>query len=267
MPRPPRRIEPDLCYHVINRGNGRQRLFHQPGDYQAFVAILADALQRFDVHLLCWCLMPNHWHLVLRPRRRRAMIDFMRWITVTHARRRHEHYHSDAGHLYQGRYKSFPVEQDRHFLVLCRYVEANALRAKLVKPAQAWPWSSLHQRDQRIARSATRAPSLKPTPKPTPTRIRTPTPAPALAAWPVERPRGWIALVNQPLEKQEQQRLRESIRRERPLGCDSWVKKIAAKLGLQQTLRPRGRPRRPLESLGPRQRRRRKGEQVGHIGK
>ena len=87
MPRALRTIDPDLCYHVINRGNARQAIFHKPGDYQAFVGILAEGLRRFGVELLCWCLMPNHWHLVLRPRSRTAMIDFMRWVTVTHVRR------------------------------------------------------------------------------------------------------------------------------------------------------------------------------------
>jgi putative transposase len=235
MPRTSRQIEPGGCYHVINRGNGRQVLFHKTGDYQAFLQILAEGLRRFDVALLCWCLMPNHWHLVLRPRSRRAMIDLMRWVTVTHVRRHHAHYQADAGHLYQGRYKSFPVGEDRYFLVLCRYVEANALRARRVKRAEDWRWSSLHQRMQRVA---------------------SPPPLP-LGEWPVQRPRGWGALVNEPLREDEERDVRISMERERPFGDPAWVRRIAAKLGLGQTLRPRGRPRKPVEQLSLRQRQRR----------
>src|ERR1041384_2394181 len=121
MPRAPRNIEPDICYHILNRGNGRQHLFFKPQDYQAFLDILGEALKRYDVELLCWCLMPNHWHLVLRPRSKKALARFMLFLTVTHVRRHHKHHRADPGHLYQGRYKSFPVEEDDYFLALCRY--------------------------------------------------------------------------------------------------------------------------------------------------
>ena len=88
--------------------------------------------------------MPNHWHLVLRPMEVTALAGFMGWVGVTHVRRHHEHYHRrGGGHLYQGRFKSFPTKNDEHFLTLCRYVEANALRAGLVEKAQDWRWSSL----------------------------------------------------------------------------------------------------------------------------
>jgi putative transposase len=240
MPRPLRTIAPETCYHVINRGNGRQAIFHKPRDYQAFVDILTEGAGRFSVELFCWCLMPNHWHLVLRPRSRTALIDFMRWVTITHVRRHHAHYEANAGHLYQGRYKSFPVEEDHYFLVLCRYVEANALRARLVKSAEHWQWSSLHQRATRRA-------------------------TPPLTEWPVERPRGWSALVNEPLHEAEQREVSTSIKRERPLGEPAWVRRMATKLGLTQTLRPRGRPRQPMTKLSPRQRRRR-AKEVGAKG-
>src|SRR4051794_21209388 len=134
MPRSARAVEAGLTYHVLNRGNGRLHLFRKAEDFEAFGRVLAEGLARYPVDLFTWCLMGNHWHLVLRPRADRALADLMRWVGVTHVRRHHAHHHtSGGGHLYQGRYKSFPVEDDRHFLVLCRYVESNPLRAKLVR--------------------------------------------------------------------------------------------------------------------------------------
>lgn len=242
MPRLLRRIEPDLVYHVLNRGNRRMRIFRKPRDYQAFLVCLTQALARYRVELLAWCLMPNHWHLVLRPRGEDQLQQFMRWLTVTHVRRHHGHYGQATGHLYQGRYKHFCVEADDYFLNLCRYVEANALRGKLVSQAQQWPWSSLHQRLHRVAE-------------------------PPLCDWPMDRPRAWTALVNEAMPQEQLQQMREHLKRDRPLGSEKWTKAIAARLGLEQTLRPRGRPERPMESLSPRQRRRREAKLIGHNGK
>ena len=118
-----------MIYHVLNRGNGRLRLFHNEGDYDAFEQVLIEGLKRYPVALLTYCLMPNHWHLVVRPRTDVALGRLMGWIGVTHVRRHHEHSHRrGTGHLYQGRFKSFPVAEDKYFLTLCRYVEGNAVR-------------------------------------------------------------------------------------------------------------------------------------------
>src|SRR5262250_2597411 len=89
----------------------------------------------------------NHWHLVLWPQREGELTAFVRWLTHTHTQRWHAHYHtSGTGHLYQGRFKSFPIEQDDHLYTVLRYVERNSLRADLVPRVQDWRWSSLHQR-------------------------------------------------------------------------------------------------------------------------
>jgi putative transposase len=230
-----------LIYHVLNRGNRRMMIFRKDGDFEAFLTILAEGLKRFDVELLAWCLMGNHWHLVLRPRRAGQMQAFMQWVTLTHVRRHHEHHGRASGHLYQGRYKHFPVEQDEHLLTLLRYVEANALRAGLVKRAQDWRWSSLHQRLRRMN-------------------------VPPLSDWPVDRPADWTRLVNQAMDDSQLKRVRQSIDRDRPLGSPAWVTRMAGKLGLEQTLRERGRPRKPLEKLSKRQRRRREKAEIGQKG-
>ena len=96
------------------------------------------------MRILSYCLMPNHWHLLLYPRNDNDMPHFMRWLGLTHTQRWHAaHKTVGYGHLYQGRYKSFPVQTDEHFLQVARYIERNPLRARLVITAHAWRWSSL----------------------------------------------------------------------------------------------------------------------------
>ncbi|HEX8520722.1 MAG TPA: transposase [Tepidisphaeraceae bacterium] len=174
MPRRARSVAGGIIYHVLNRANARATLFDDEGEYDAFERVLAEALERTPVDLFSWCLMPNHWHLVLRPRRDRDLPEFMRWLTVTHTQRWHAHHHtSGSGHLDQGRYKSFPVQEDLHFLIVCRYVERNALRANLVGRAENWRFSSLWRRHRGLGLGL-------------------------LSEWPVERPEDWIQFVNEP---------------------------------------------------------------------
>jgi putative transposase len=208
-----------MIYHVLNRGNGRMSLFHKEEDFAAFEKVLGQGLARYPVDLLAYCLMGNHWHLVLRPHSDRSLSDLMRWVGVTHVRRHHEHYHNGSGgHLYQGRFKSFAIQEDGHFLRVCRYVEANAARAGIVPSAQDWPFGSL----------ATRARKLE---KPF-----------ELADWPVARPARWAALLSEPMARDDLESLRKCLAKGRPFGDDDWVERTARRLGLESTLRDRGRP-------------------------
>ncbi len=130
MPRPPRADVAGGLYHALNRGNSRARIFRKEADDEAFERILAEGLERYEVPWYGFQLMPSHWHLVLRPNRDGEMSRFLRRITATHTMRTHAHYHtSGEGHVYQGRFKSFPIEEFRHFLAACRYVERSVLRA------------------------------------------------------------------------------------------------------------------------------------------
>jgi putative transposase len=238
MPRIARGAPGGQVYHVLNRGNGRKRLFHKPADYAAFQDLLFEVAEAVPVRILAWCLMPNHWHLVLWPRADGQLSNFMLRLTTAHVRRHHAHYHTSAGgHLYQGRYKSFPVQDDLHFLVLCRYVEANPLRAGLVeRDAARWRWSSLwaaagHPAGRGRTGAAKGADGASPH-----------QPAP----WPVERPADWPAVVNAALPKPDLERVQASVRRGRPFGADAWVHRTAERLGLQFTLRDRGRPKKKM---------------------
>lgn len=220
MPRIARRVPGGLVYHVLNRANGRLRLFKKDEDFVAFERVLVEAHQRVPIRILDWCLMPNHWHFVLWPAKEGELTDFVRWLTLTHAQRwKHAHDAVGHGHLYQGRFKSFPVQHDGHLLALLRYVARNPVRAKLSRSAEQWRWGSCFVR---------RSPSHD---------LR-----PLLCEGPTPRPARWLKLVNTPLTRQEEAAVREHIRRGRPLGAEPWVRATADRLNLHQTLRPRGRP-------------------------
>jgi putative transposase len=107
MPRAARDSLGGYCYHVMNRGNGRRVVFRKQGDYDAFIKLLAQAGERIDVRLVAYGLMPNHFHLVLWPRREGDLSNYMMWLTTSHVRRYHQHYHS-SGHVWQGRFGPFP---------------------------------------------------------------------------------------------------------------------------------------------------------------
>jgi len=226
MPRQKRADEAGGIYHALNRGNARQMIFRKDDDYQAFLKVLGEGLQRYPVELFSFVLMPNHWHIVLRPREDGMMGRMLRWVTATHTQRWHAHYHTAGeGHLYQSRYKSFPVADDDHFLVVCRYVERNPRRANLVTRAQDWQYGSLWRWLQ------------KPEPLPK-----------LLAPWPIARSPNWIERVNQPLSEKELSEVRTSVGRGRPFGDKAWTTEVAGRTGLDYTLRPRGRPRKRVAS-------------------
>ena len=108
MGRPLRAADGGLIYHVLNRGNARMTIFEKDGDYEAFERILEEAIERYGTDVLAWCLMPNHWHMVVKPHEDGELSRFVGWLTLTHTQRWHAHYHNTgSGHLYQGRFKSF----------------------------------------------------------------------------------------------------------------------------------------------------------------
>ena len=217
MPRTARASKGGVIYHVINRGNGRGQVFHDEEGYAAFVELLGKAHERMKMEVLSYCLMPNHFHLVLRPPDDDSLGTWMHWLLTSHVRRHHRRY-GTSGHVWQGRFKAFPVQEDDHLLTVLRYVERNPLRANLVRDASAWPWSSL-----RWWRQRKRPAFLCPTKD-------------------VLSPK-WAARVQQPETDSELAALRRSVIRGTPFGGAAWMDRIARKLGLEFTLNPRGRPR------------------------
>jgi putative transposase len=216
MPRTARAAVAGMIYHALNRGNRRETVFHKPADYDAFVQTIAEARQRLPVDLLGYCVLPNHFHLVLRTHEAGDLGRWMQWLLTAHVRRYHRHY-GTTGHIWQGRFKAFPVQDDDHLATVLRYVERNPLRAELVSRAEYWKWSSL------------------------PGWL-----AGDLLLWrgsPSPRDQDWLMRVNQPLSAGDLERLRHCVQRGRPFGSDPWTRQTAKRLGLESCLRPRGRPK------------------------
>jgi putative transposase len=221
MPRTARASAADYCYHALNRGNGRAEVFHKAGDFEAFAGMIAAASARLPMRVLGYCVMPSHFHLVLRPYGDGDLGRWMQWLLTTHVRRYRKHYGS-SGHVWQGRFKAFPCQNDDHLVTVLRYVERNALRAGLVARAEDWPHGSL------------RAAAAKPIPV-------------VLEPGPVPRDAAWIARVNRPMNELEVAALRKCIARGTPYGTESWVRSTAASLGLESSLRPIGRPKKTVK--------------------
>lgn len=213
----PRVAAAGVVFHVLNRGVRRLRLFDRPGDYRAFLRVFREAQERIPLRCLAYCLMPNHFHLVLWPETDTELPAFMAWLTTTHSKRWHAHRQtSGTGHVYQGRYKAFPVSSDTHFLRLCRYVERNALRAGKVARAEDWPWCSLADRVRGLSTIS-------------------------LTDWPVARPPDWNDLVQ--LDVADETRdLRRALNRGSPYGPEEWRVQVAEQLHLASSLPPVGRP-------------------------
>jgi putative transposase len=172
--------------------------------------------------------MPNHWHFVVWPRQDGELTAYFRWLSLTHAMRwRVAHRTVGWGHLYQGRFKNFPIQRDEHLQVACRYVERNALSSGLVKRAENWRYSSLWSR----ANGSDEQKAM-------------------LAEWPLGRPPDWTALVNRPMTEKELARYEMSLKRLRPYGDEGWITTTAGRLGIEHTLRREGRPRKEPASDG-----------------
>ena len=199
MARKKRETRGGIIYHVLNRCVPEFALFRNDLDYLAFARLMGEAANRYRVRVLAWCLMPNHWHAVLWPREDGDLSRFCKWLGQVHTQQVHALRGTKGrGHIYQGRFESIPVQPDGHFLRVCRYVERNALRARLVQRAEDWRWGSLwwwvSGRE--------------------------------MEAWPVERSPEWVERVNRPMNQAEEAALRNCLAAKRPFGSDRWLRQM-----------------------------------------
>jgi len=219
MARPLRITPAGFAYHVFNRANARVPIFVDEKDYLAFENLLAYAVDLFDMRLCTYCIMPNHWHLVLWPKENNSLSKFVGWLTMTHTKRWHANHQTNGyGHLYQGRFKCFPVQEDSHFLTLCRYIERNPVNSGLAAKAQDWRWSAIWQ------------------------RCNSKNGVLPYTNWPVDMPDNWLSLVNRTLNEKEVIEIRRCMDRNRPFGEVAWTQKTASSLGLETSIKSFGRP-------------------------
>ena len=221
MPRNARVDVGDEIYHVINRSNGRHRIFNTETDYRIFEQILLETKELIDMRILAYIIMPNHWHLVLYPKKDGNLGTFMHRLTNAHTRKVHALTKTNgSGHLYQGRYKSFLVATDNYLLSVIKYVERNAVRAKLARQCENWQWGSAYRRIQ-----GTRAEKK------------------LLASSPTPLPRRYTEWLNTPDDSRDIELIRASTLKAMPYGKEKWVNQMVTAYHLESTLRSPGRPK------------------------
>ena len=220
MPRPKRITKGGLIYHVSNKANLGATIFESKADYEIFLNTLAQACQRSKMRLLSYCILPNSWQLVVWPRHDGDLSTFMAWLTMTHSQRWHAHKHTaGTGHLYQGRYRSFPIQKNAYLLAACRQVERAPISAKITTKAKKWNYSSLALNSNESGDSVN------------------------ISKWPVTKPIAWNSIVDKKPTDSEMNAWETSLKRGRPFGEKNWLEKTVEILELECTIRPKGRPR------------------------
>jgi putative transposase len=216
------RISPDgFVQHVINRGDHRETIFHKAGDFAAFLRIIADATLKVPMRILAYCIMRNHFHLLLWPHEGVDLPAYIQVLMNLHIQRYLQHYPpSSNGHIYQGRYRNVLVQDGAAVHRVARYIEANPLAAGVARRAEAYAWSSLSPRALDVDRPILYA-----------------------GAEGISRTSEWIDFVNEPVSYETTARIQQSIRRGMPYGDNEWLQRVVAQHGLEHTLREPGRPR------------------------
>jgi putative transposase len=221
MPRIARGLVDNQIYHIINRGNRRESVFHDKFDYERFLKLLLDSKEKYKIKIYAYCLMPNHFHLVIYTKYAESLSKTMHRISSSYVRYYNKKY-KISGHLWQGRYKSFIVEKDSYLLVLLKYVEANPKRANIVECCEDYKYSSANNRINNIFDKL-------------------------ISNIPIDLPNDWSKYINDKEDKTDIDYIRNSIERQSPLGDELWQLNMVKKHGLESTLNPIGRPRRKNE--------------------
>lgn len=222
MPRTSRVVIPCLAHHVTQRGARRMQTFFCDADYRSYIERVAQGCEAANVAVLAWCLMPNHVHLVLVPQRPDGLQRALKRAHQTYSwvvNRRQ----GWTGHLWQSRFQSFPMD-DTHTLAAVRYVELNPVRARLVRDAEAWPWSSAR------AHCQSRSDQLILAKRPPP----------------LDDIEDWREFLADGLDDATLQAIRSHEVNCKPLGSADFVAGLSRQAARDLTVRPRGRP--PLKN-------------------
>jgi putative transposase len=221
MPRNSRVDVGGEIYHVINRANGRFQIFNKDEDYHLFEKILLETKELFNMRILAYCLMPNHFHLILYTENDGDLGKFMHRLSNAHTRKVHAITNTNgSGHLYQGRYKSFLVDNDNYLLAVIKYVERNAIRAKLSRLCEGWQWGSAWRRIHGTIKEKE-----------------------LLDQESFKLPDNYINWINSPDNQEILNIIRNSIEKGVPYGREKWIDKMVSVHHLESTLKSVGRPR------------------------
>ena len=195
-------------YHVLNRASGDLVLFETAACYRRFLHLVAESADAFSMRILAYCAMPNHWHMLLWPREDEEMRRFVQRLTIRHSHHWHVRKGSvGRGPLYQGRYKSFLVADDAYLLTVCRYIELNPVRARLVERAEHWAWSSARSRSAGLGEPPIRSANDE---------------VVMLEPFPMELPVDWLRWINESQTEAELYRIRRHLRSGAPFGQRSF---------------------------------------------
>ncbi len=203
MPRLPRIVAGNNVYHIVNRAIGKLSIFNSFDDFNLFISCVKEAQLKLDMRILAYCIMPNHWHLLLYPKNDSDISLFMHQLTNAHTRKFHLKTQTvGTGPLYQGRYFSSLVNTDNYVLAVIKYIEQNPLRARLVLRVEDWQWSSARLRLTNINPHA-----------------------PIITDAPISLPSNYHEWVNI-LENDVNENVRKSIQKGIPFGSDVWVENM-----------------------------------------
>ncbi len=227
MPRTGRVVVPNTPHHVVQRGHNRQAVFATEDDFHRYLEDLREVKQAFNVRVYAYCLMTNHVHLLLVPgESAESMAKLMKTLAGRATRRRNRQ-EGRTGTLWEGRYKSSPVETDRYLLACCRYIELNPVRAGMVSRVEDYRWSSFRQRMGLVDDNWLDA---------DPCYL-------ALSDCPVERRRRYRNFVGEAIPDGEANLIRLALQRGQLTGGQGLRDETERILGRRVIFRGRGRPR------------------------
>lgn len=216
MPRQARTLGDQCIYHVMNRGQEGQKLFRNLHDYLAFLDLLMVAKQRYQIELFAFCLLPDHFHLLVRPDQGASLSYCMQWLQTSFVRRQNDYYRSE-GPLWQGRYKSCLVQENSCLFAMMRFIEGHPIRSGLATEALNYVWSSHRENYWGNRRQK-------------------------LDELPVPLPGDWPDRVNADLNETTLRQLILCSQRQMPFGLAEWQQHKCRELGIEGSFRPRGRP-------------------------
>ncbi len=217
MPRQARNVAAGYIYHVLNRGNRKQTVFHREKDYLTFLELMKKAKEKFPIKIFAYCIMPNHYHFALMPIEIDHLSKWIHWLTTVHAGKYHHHYQT-SGHIWQDRFKNILVQNDCHLATVLKYIERNPMRSGLVKSAWNWPWSSSREGQREKLNNL-------------------------LDERPIKLQMDWEEFVKFPIKTTELENLRKCIKQQLPYGNEKWKLEISKELGIKCFPKPRGRPK------------------------